>query len=75
MKLGIKMGKIINIVEAIIGFIGALFFFLYYTGRLKYTGDKELRRQRRVEKYGWLFVFVIILLLICSLGLIINTFT
>jgi len=70
-----KMGKIINLVEAIIGLIGAFFFFLYYTGRLNYSGDKELRRKNRVEKYGWVFVFVIILLLICSLGLIIKTFT
>ena len=69
------MGKIINLVEAIIGLIGAFYFFLYYTGRLKYTGEKELRRQNRVEKYGWLFVSVILLLLFCSVGLIITTFT
>jgi len=75
MKPGIKMEKIINLVEAIVGLSGAFFFFLYYKGRLNYKGEKELRRKNRVEKYGWLFVFVIILLLICSLGLIINTFT
>ena len=70
-----KMGKVVNLAEAIIGLIGAFFFFLYYTGRLNYSGDKELRRKNRVEKYGWLFIFVIIILLSCSLGLIINTFT
>jgi len=75
MRPGINMEKIINLVEAIIGLIGTLFFFLYYTGRVNYSGDKELRRKNRVDKYGWLFVFVIILLLICSLGLIANTFT
>lgn len=75
MKLGIKMEKIINLVEAIIGLSGAFFFFLYYKGRLNYKGEKELRRQKRVEKYRWLFVFVIFLLLICSFGLIITTFT
>jgi len=69
------MGKIINLVEAIIGLIGASFFFLYYTGRLNYTGDKELRRQNKVDKFGWLFVFVILLLLTCSLCLILITFT
>ena len=69
------MGKIINFVEAIIGLIGAFYFFLYYTGLLKYNGEKELRRQNRVEKYGWLFVSVILLLLFCSVGLIVTTFT
>ena len=69
------MVKIINLVEALIGLIGAFYFFLYYTGRLNYKGDKELQRQNRVKKYGWLFIFVIVLLMICSLGLIINTFT
>jgi hypothetical protein len=69
------MGKILNILEATIGLIGASYFFLYYTGRLNYTGEKEFRRQERARKYGWLFVFVIILLLSCSLGLIVNTFS
>ena len=69
------MEKILNLVEAIIGLIGAFYFFLYYTGRLKYIGEKEFRRQSRVEKYGWLFVSVILLLLFCSVGLIITTFT
>ena len=69
------MAKIINLLEAIIGLVGAFYFFLYYTGRIKYTGEKELRRQSRVDKYGWLFVLVILLLFFCSVGLIIATLT
>lgn len=68
------MGKIINLIEAMLGLIGVFYFILYYSGHLKYTGEKELRRQNRIEKYGWLFVFVILLLLFCSVGLLITTF-
>lgn len=63
------MGKIIDIIEALICLSGAIYFFLYYTGRLNYTGDNEMRRQKKIKKYGWLFIIVIGVLLSCSLGL------
>ena len=67
------MEKIINIIEALFGLSAAFYGFLYYTGRLNYTGDKEKRRKEKVEKYGWILVVGIIFVLIGCVSLLILT--
>lgn len=47
------MRIIIDIIEGFILLGGGIWLILYYTGHLKYSGEKEERRQRKVEKYGW----------------------
>jgi len=66
--------KVINTIEAIIGLCGAIWIFLYYTGRLNYEGDKEERRQRRVEKYGWVMLLGGFMCLIGSTAIVVGTF-
>lgn len=66
------MRRIIDIIEALFMLYGAVWGFLYYTGRLNYTGDKEQRRRERVKKYGWLLTIGVILMLIGGLGLLMH---
>ena len=40
----------------------ARWLFRYYKGKLKYVGEQEERRKRRVEKFGLLISGVILLL-------------
>ena len=55
--------------------LGTVFWvWLYYTGRVNWQGDKELRRSERVRKFGWLMIASMILGLICSLALIVLSF-
>ena len=67
------MSKIINIFEVLFGFCCALWVFLYYTGKVNYSGEKEKRRKEKVEKYGGLFILMIIILIASSLTLLIAT--
>ena len=64
--------KIFNFVNAGLGLIAMLWLWLYYTGRVNWKGEKELRRRERVQKYGWLMIATMIFGVICLLGLIIN---
>ena len=66
--------KVWNLVNAGAVLIGTLWAWLYYTGRLNWQGEKELRRRERVRKFGWLFVTSMILGVIFSLGLIVDIF-
>ena len=54
-----------NILEAAIGIAGSIYFFLYYTGKLNYNGQKEERRIHNVKKNGTIIVLSGI---ICMLG-------
>ena len=65
--------KVINIIEAFIGFYVTIWIYLYYTGRIHYKNDKEERRRRKVEKYGWILILCGFMSLIGSLAIIIGT--
>lgn len=67
------MKTIINIAESIFFLYSALWGFLYYTGRLNYTGDKEKRRQERVKRYGGILIVGIVLAFTCGLSMLILT--
>jgi len=67
------MQQIINLIEAIFGLCAAVWCSLYYLGKLNWKGEKERRRQERVEKYRYLFIIVILLLAVSSIYLIILT--
>ena len=58
------MREAIDVIEALFMLYGAVWGLLYYTGRLNYTGDKEKRRQERVERFGWLILIGVILMAI-----------
>jgi len=64
------MKKIADIIQAIFVLYVAWYGFSYYTGRVNYTGEREERRKKRVEQYGWIFVFAITISLITGLGLL-----
>jgi hypothetical protein len=49
----------------------SIWAFLYYTGRLKYTGEREERRKRNIEKHGWLLIIGGLMCFISSLTMII----
>ena len=67
------MRKTIDIIEALFFIYGAIWSFLYYTGRLKYAGDKEKRRKERVDKYGWILIIGIVLMAISGITLLFFT--
>ena len=67
------MGKIVNIFEALIMIAGAIWMFLYYSGRLNYSGEPEERRKKKVEKYGKVILLCGFLCLIGATTLIIAT--
>jgi len=69
------MKTAIDLIEALVMFGGAMWGLLYYTGHLKYSGEKEKRRKERVKKYGWLLLLGVFLMLMGSLGLFIMTVT
>jgi vacuolar-type H+-ATPase subunit I/STV1 len=52
----------------------AIWIFRYYKGKLKYVGEQEERRKRRVEKFGFLLTICGIVLLICGVMLLLGGF-
>lgn len=66
--------KIIVFIESVVGICGAVFCFLYYSGRIKYKGEKEEERKSKVQKHGKLILFAGILLTFFSLALMISAF-
>jgi len=66
---------IIDIIESLFGLYVAWWCYSYYTGRVNFAGGKEKTRQKRVKKYGWILILIIIVSLFFSLGLLINTLT
>ena len=68
------MGKISNLIEALVAFYASWNLYCYYTGRLKLSDGKEKRRQIILEKYGWLFVLIIIVIFIAGLNLLLLAF-
>jgi hypothetical protein len=64
------MKNYINILEGLFGISAGIYLFLYLTGKLNYSGEKEIKRLEKVKKHEGLFIFCIILLFVCSFGLI-----
>ncbi|MEM5768827.1 MAG: hypothetical protein AAGU32_11155 [Bacillota bacterium] len=60
------------IIRAITGLMIGFYEWLYYTGRLGYTDDKERKRLDKVTKYKWLYILSIILLIGGSSILLLN---
>lgn len=60
------------LLNAIFFLFGAIYAHLYYTGGLNYTGDKELRRKERVERFGWLIIISMVLMGVSSMGLFLS---
>jgi hypothetical protein len=65
--------KIIDFIEAGIGFYGAWYTIRYYLGKLNLTEEKEARRLEKVEKLGGLMILLAIALVIMSCVRIIYT--
>ena len=65
---------IINTIEALLALCGAIWTFLYYTGRLNYSGEKEERRREKVQKYGWALILGGFMCLFGSIAIIVGTF-
>jgi len=65
----------LNTIEAIFLVSTGTWGILYCNGRLSYSGDKEERRLKRVEKYGWLLVICSVLMFISGLGLLVLTYS
>jgi hypothetical protein len=65
------MKRIVNLIEALFLLYVAWSCFVYYTGRAKLTDEKEERRKRIVDKYGWLLITLIVITLICGLALLV----
>ena len=55
------MEIIIPTLYAIISISGAIWMYLYHQGKLNYSGEKEERRKKRVEKYGSIMFVAIIM--------------
>ncbi len=60
----------VDILEALIGLSASVYFYLYYSGRLKLSEQNELTRQARVKKYGVILIIIIAILVISSAGLL-----
>ncbi len=67
------MTRLTDIVEAVASICVAVWAFLYYTGRLGYSGEAEERRREKVERYGWLMIVSMIAALVGGLGLLLVT--
>jgi hypothetical protein len=67
------MRKLIDIAEGVAGICGAVWGFLYYTGRLGYSGKKEERRKEKIEKYRWIMIVSMICMLLGGSGLLLVT--
>jgi len=65
------MSSIIGIFQALFIMGAAWWIYSYYSGRLKYSGEAEERRQERIKKYG---VFLILSVVTCTLSGIILLF-
>ena len=64
------MKNYINIIEGLFGISVGIYLFLYLTGRLNFSGEKEARRLVKVKKYGGVMIFCIIVMFVCSFVLI-----
>lgn len=49
--------------------------FMYYAGIITYVGLKEVQRKERVEKYGYIFLLVMIMGVLFGISEIINLFS
>ena len=59
----------LDTVEAIFCIGGGVWGLLYFTGLLKYSGEKEERRREKVQRFGWLIVICSIIMILCGLWL------
>ncbi|MBI4791548.1 MAG: transposase [Deltaproteobacteria bacterium] len=72
-------GRNMLILQAVIGILQSWFvlyatwwMFSYYTGRIGFSGQAEERRKRKVKKFGWLFIFCIVITLFAGVILLIS---
>jgi len=62
------LNKFEYILKALIGFYAAWYGYRYYTGKVHFEGEKEVRRKERVYKYGLIMIVLIILSFILGLS-------
>ncbi|GEM_PF-5830457 len=49
--------------------------FMYHAGIITYDGLKEVQRKERIEKYGYIFLLVMIMGVLFGISEIINLFS
>jgi hypothetical protein len=63
--------EIITDIASMMFFLWAtIWSMLFYTGKLKYTGERERIRKERVTKYKWLMIVSITGLAVGCLGML-----
>jgi len=63
----------INLIEGLVLLFASWKGIEFYTGRTNYTGEKEVKRKKIIEKFGWLFILAIAITAISGIGLILST--
>ena len=65
---------VVNVIEALIGLLGGIWFLFYPNGWFNWTGPKEERRIRKVKKYRFVLIVCIIFCFIGSFFVLFGTF-
>lgn len=65
-----KIRIAIEIIEGLVILFASWKIFELYTGRTNYKEEKEIKRKKLVDKFGWIFVIAIAVGVISGIGLI-----
>ena len=67
-----KIRIAIEIIEGLVILFASWKILELYTGRTNYKEDKEIKRKKLIDKFGWIFVLAIAIGVISGIGLILT---